>query len=86
MIVNLWIEIPGFAEGPVEADFFLTESGPLLDTITLGGLDLSYEQAEAMLGKTEFARIHRAVDWDEMVTAHAADQRAQQVEFRHAAE
>jgi hypothetical protein len=77
MICHVWIDVPGFAEGPAEADFFLTESGPLLDTLTLGGLELSYEQAEAMLGKTELARVHRAIDWSDFAAAHAVDQRAQ---------
>lgn len=86
MICNLWIEVPGFAEGPAAAEFFLTESGPLLDTLTLGGLELSHEQAEAMLGATELARVHRAVDWSDFATAHAIDARASREDYRHAAE
>jgi hypothetical protein len=86
MICNIWIDVPGFAEGPAEADFFLTESGPLLDTLTLGGLELSYEQAEALLGKVELKRVHRAVDWSDFCAAHAVDARASREEARHAAE
>lgn len=81
MIRDVWIEVPGFAEGHAVAEFFLTDGGFVLDTLTVNELEMPYEDAERFLGKDELKRIHD-FDYSDAVAAHAVDQRAQREDCR----